>query len=140
MAHIPRSSHGTSSKHSARPTAEQQCCQKTEVVYLKAGDRVCPLAGDDGLDGGSLGQTAVLALQLKVKVLDGMLVPLDRFQVGHLVAQTPHLLPLQQPATLHQLRSLVSIWQSRSRAWLTSAAEPYKHLTVLHSCMNLGFS
>jgi hypothetical protein len=57
--------------------------------------RADSLARDDGLNGSSLGKAGVLALQLTVKVLDGVLVPLDSFQVGDSFAQTPHLLTLR---------------------------------------------
>ena len=74
---------------------------------MAAAVKVCSLAGDDSLDGSSLGQAAGLALQLAVKVLDGVLVPLDGFQVGHCVAQTPHLLGLQKTANKPELLSLL---------------------------------
>ncbi len=77
----------------------------------KEGNMGCALAGDDSLDASSLSQAAGLALQLAVKVLDGMFVPLDRLQMGHIVCQTPHLLPLSSKSCGAGTLALTPPWR-----------------------------
>ncbi len=80
------------SSPAARGSSGDVRCMST--LWKRKEESLFSLAGDDRLDGSGLGHAAGLALQLAIKVLDGVLVLLHRLQVGHHVGQTPHFRPL----------------------------------------------